>query len=170
VKIKDALKKLDPKKAGDWNDDGTPKLDRIRVLMKNSEVTQEDLTNEGEGFVRPDGNMKTKSRKALDARDEDGIPDDAIDPETGRFMLEDEDGKRRKIFVRNKYVAAAERGFAAGSIRDPGDKFMYTGELGSWMMDADHQFADVLAAQEAIEREERLKPKAVPVKTDGPAA
>lgn len=129
--IKDALKKLDPKKDADWNSDGTPNLDRVRIVMKNADVEQSALNSAAEGFKRPTTAKPLKSQKALAKREEDDLPADLVDEETGRFNLEDDDGNRRKIFVKNRLVAAIERGFASGAIRDPGDVFMFTGELGT---------------------------------------
>lgn len=162
--IKDAIAKLDTKNDKHWNADGSPNLDAIRTVMKNSEISQIDLNSAADGATRPTGARKTASKKALEKREEDSLPSDLVDEETGRFNLENDDGSRRKIFVRNREVAAFERGFASGAIRDPGDRFIYTGELGSWMMDPEHANRARIAAEEAEARVKRLKPD--PVKAD----
>lgn len=161
--IKDALKKLDPKKDADWNSDGSPNLDRMRIILKNASLEQVDLNSAADGFARPTTAKKTNSRKAHDKREEDDLPADLVDEETGRFVLEDDDGNRRKVFVKNRLVAAIERGFAAGAIRDPGDVFMFTGELGTWMMDPEHENAERVRQEEIVNREKRLKPDPQPV-------
>ena len=162
--IKEAIKKLDPKKDADWNSDGTPNLDQVRIKAKNSEITQVALTSAADGYVRPTSARPLKSKKLLDKREEDDLPNDLVDEETGRFNLEDDDGNRRKIFVRNREVAAIERGFASGSIRDPGDVFIYTGELGTWMMDPTHANREIVKREADAAREKALKPD--PVKAD----
>lgn len=159
--IKAAIAKLDPKNDKHWNSDGSPNLDAVRIVAKNTEIEQVDLNSAADGFVRPSLAKPVKSKKELDARQEDKLPDDLVDEDTGRFNLEDADGKRRKIFVRNREVAAIERGFASGAIRDPGDVFLYTGELGSWMMDPTHANRKVVEAEAAAAREKGLKPDPV---------
>jgi hypothetical protein len=159
--IKEAIAKLDAKNDKHWNSDGSPNLDAIRTVMKNSEIEQVDLNSAADGFTRPSMAKKLPSQKELAKRKEDELPADLVDEETGRFNLENEDGTRRKIFVRNREVAAIERGFASGAIRDPGDVFIFTGELGTWMMDPTHANRAVVKAEADAAREKALKPDPV---------
>lgn len=173
-----ALKKLDNSKATDWTENGAPSLTRVQVLMKDSSVTQAQLDEAAGDLARDDLAAGKKVKKAEATRDP--IADDdlaaLIDPETGRFDLmeevqvKDKDTgemvsrmKRKKVYVKNMHVAAAERGFHAGAIRDPGDTFMYTGELGTWMMPADHARVAEIREDYAKKRAESLNPAPVPM-------
>lgn len=175
--IKSALEKLNVKEAKDWTENGSPSLNRIRILMKNSDITQEALDEAANGMKRPTDAGIAKIKKAQAGRDiatEDDLKT-LIDPETGRFDLMEtkpfkdrETGEmvtrevRKKVFVKNMLIAAADRGFAHGSIRDPGDTFMFTGELGTWMMPGNHARVAEVRAAYALEREESLKPTPIP--------
>jgi hypothetical protein len=177
TKIADALKKLDNSKATDWAENGSPSLNRVQVLMKDSSITQEQL-DEAAGDLRREEIAGKKKKKFVDPRDPATAADleSLIDPETGQFQLmEDHDIKnkdtgdittvqrRKKVFVKNMHVAAVERGFANGAIRDPGDTFMYTGELGTWMMPGDHARVAQIREEYAKVRAESLNPAPVPM-------
>jgi len=177
MKIDEALAKLEAKNDRDWTENGAPSLTRVQVLMKDSSITQEQLDEAAGDMKRPDTAIGKKTVKAVEKRapaSEDQLAK-LLDPETGQFQLmEDYEVKdretgevitkqrRKKVFVRNMHVAAMERGFANGAIRDPGDTFMYTGELGTWMMPADHKRVEEIRAEYAKERAESLRPAPVP--------
>lgn len=169
VTIDDALAKLDTKRDADWLADGAPSLERVRILMRNSDVTQEDLDKVAGDLRRPSAHSAPSAAKALakasakrEAASEDQIKQ-MVDPDTGRFNIIDANGKRLKVFVKNAKVAAAERGFASGAIRDPGDVFMYTGELGTWMMPGDHDSVQKIKEDYERTRREALNPAPIPV-------
>lgn len=175
--LKQAIAKLDNSKPGDWTENGAPSLNRIQVLMKDSSVTQEDL-DAAAGDLRREEVGGKKDKKKVETRE--STPADEleklIDPETWQFdLMYDEDvynkvtgetttvRKRKKVFVKNMLVAAVERGFANGAIRDPGDTFVYTGELGTWMMPGDHERVAKIREEYAKTRAESLNPAPVPM-------
>lgn len=175
--LAEALKKLDNSKPADWTENGAPSLNRIQVLMKDSSITQEQL-DEAAGDLRREEIGGKKGKKAAETR-ASASPDvleSLMDPETGQFQLmEDYEVKdketgeivtkqrRKKVFVKNMVVAAVERGFANGAIRDPGDVFVYTGELGTWMMPGDHARVAQIREEYAKKRAESLNPAPVPM-------
>lgn len=177
VTIKDALTRLDPKADKDWAENGAPSLTRVQVLMKDSTITQAALDDAAGDMRRPQSGLGADKIKKVERSRSAATEDDLaslIDPETGRFNLMEEyeetnkvtgetvwRERRKKVFVKNMHVAAAERGFANGAVRDPGDEFVYTGELGTWMMPADHKRVAEIREEYARQRIESLKPAPV---------
>lgn len=115
--IQAALPKLNPVDNKDWTEGGAPSLTRIRALLKNDKVTQEQLDEVAGNHKRPD---MTKAAPANLA-------------EVHREPDKDKIEEAKKNHVIDETVVAIDRGYASGAVREPGEAFNFSGVMGSWM-------------------------------------
>ncbi len=127
LEIQNALTKLNPAEDKDWTENGSPSLKRMRQLLKNDSLTQEQLDEFASGAKRPE----MKKPAGLETHREP-------DKEAIEFA--------KKNHVIDESVVALERGYASGAVREPGDVFLFSCVMGSWRR-----------KEEPDERKERLK-------------
>lgn len=120
--IRAALPKLNPAEDKDWSSSGHPSLARMRVLLKNDKLTQAELDAAAEGARRPD---MTKTVNPLEGLQTHQEPDP------------DKIKEAQENHVIDQWVVATEKGYAAGAVREPGEAFIFSGIMGSWMREED---------------------------------
>lgn len=147
--IKDASLNLKFTDATDWQEDGRPSLKAIQRLAKDNSITQEDV----------DTALPDLKRDSLKPRTKD------TEPKTGRGRAveavhkarnDKRSDKQRAIddghdWLENEMVVAEDVGYYGGLIREPGDRFVFTGAAGSWFRKLSRR--EVSAAQKEREDE-----------------
>lgn len=120
--IRAALPKLNPADDKDWTENGQPSLKRVRQLIKNDTLTQAQLDEAASGTKRPDMTKTVNPLEGLQVHQE---PD----------LEKIEDAKKNHVI--DQMVVATEKGYAAGAVREPGEAFLFSGVMGSWMREED---------------------------------
>lgn len=129
--ILNAVRALDPKKDSDWTEGGKPSLKRVRQLAKNDTITQDQLDDATPDASRPKFDAETLQGRgdSYATRADLGKNPDLADPVSAVMMV------------------ATEKGFASGSLQNPGDVFLFSGVPGTWMREATKE--DIKAYQDA---------------------
>lgn len=114
--IRQAATALDPRIDGDWQPDGRPTLKAIRFLARDASITQDQLN-----AALPE--MRRPAKDDYSAKDVQLVANVPI-------PREKEEKPPRLVNVR---VVATERGYYGGTLREPGESFVFSGIPGKWM-------------------------------------
>lgn len=126
--VMNAVRALDPKKDSDWTEGGKPSLKRVRQLAKNDALTQEDLDGAAPLAYRP-----PYEKEGLQGR--------------GTLFSGATAAAEQSDPVANVMMVALQQGYASGSLRQPGEMFLFSGIPGSWMRPATKEETKIYSAQ-----------------------
>jgi hypothetical protein len=115
--VLNAVRALDPKKDTDWTEGGKPSLKRVRQIAKNSDITQEELDAAAPLAYRPPYEQPGPAGRGT-----------LFSGATAEAETSDP--------VNNVMMIATSDGYAMGSLRRPGEMFLFSGIAGSWMRPA----------------------------------
>jgi len=146
--IKDAALGLKYSDATEWQEDGRPSLKAIQKLAKDNSITQEDVDTALPDLKRDSLKPRVKEQETKTGRGRAEAIHRARNDKRSDKQRALDDGHE---WYENEMVVAEDVGYYGGIIREPGDRFVFTGAAGSWFRKLSKR--EAAAAQQEREEE-----------------